>query len=393
MKETDKEVLHRMFDKIKLSDMQKEGIMRKINEETSAKKHRSFNVRRFATVMACALILVGATAVVEAKFNFIDRISNMYTIWQSGDVVLDEKEKDILNEISLEGGYEFEVEYGKVRVDAIMYDSSFIYFFYTNIANPDSPLPDEKIFAYNWGGMSGPRFIIKGREYSGWGGFSGKMDMDENAEGYQGCYAFHVSPLYYAGREKVLGFEFEQGDEIIFTEEKYLNDNYKWSKSLDDVEKIYGTFTLSKPTNTLEFNYENTEGMDVLETITEIKLSPLSITIMGDNYLRKTFPEGIGYTYIERVGKIFTIGVTGDKEIDDSQCGYAVSVVKKDGTVAEYGEIGGGGGAGMYKDGNYEHEIFYEQHIFEKPLDLSEVDYILVRGWGLEYKLPVNVEQ
>lgn len=392
MKETDKEVLHRMFDKIKLSDMQKEGIMKKINEETSAKKHRSFNVRRFATVMASVLVLVGATAVVEAKFNFIDRISNMYTLWQSGDVVLDEKEKDILNEISLEGGYEFEVEYGKVRIDAIMYDSSFIYLFYTNIANPDSPLPDEKIFAYNWGGTAGPRFIVKGKEYSGCGGFTGKLDMDEDAEGYQGCYVFHVSPIYYAGRERVLGFEFEQGDEIIFTEEKFVNDNYRMSKSLDDIEKIYGTFTLSKSTNTIKFNHENTEGMDVLETITEIKISPLSITIMGDNYLRKTFPEGIGYTYFERGDKTFKIGVTGDKEIDDSLCGYAVSVVKKDGTVAEYGDIGGAGG-GTASNGKYEYELFYQHNFFERPLDLSEVDYILVRGWGLEYKIPVNVTE
>jgi len=391
MNEMDKKVLQRMCDKIKLSDTQREDIMKRINEEVSEKKHRSFNVRRFATVMASVLVLVGATVVVEAKFNFIDRISNMYTIWQSGDVVLDEKEKEVLNEISLEGGYEFEVEYGKVRVDAIMYDSSFIYFFYTNIANPDSPLPDEKIFAYNWGGMSGPRFIIKGKEYSGWGGFARKMDMDEDAEGYQGCYVFHVNPMSYVGRERVLGFEFEQGDEIIFTEEKFLNENYKRSKSLDDIEKIYGTFTLTKPTNTLVFNYENTEGMEVLETITEIKISPLSITIMGDNYLRKTFPEGIGYTYIERAGKIFTIGTTGDKEIDKSNCKYAVSVVKKDGTVAAYGDMGGGG-AGMATNGKYEYELFYQQHIFERPLDLSEVDYILVRGWGLEYKLLVNVE-
>ncbi|MBE5948912.1 MAG: DUF4179 domain-containing protein [Lachnospiraceae bacterium] len=390
MNEMNKEVLHRMCDKIKLSDTQKEGIMRKINEEVSEKKHRSFNLKRFATVMACALVLVGATIGVEAKFNFIDRISNMYKIWQSGDVELDEKEKAVLNKISLEGGYEFEVEYGKVRVDAIMYDSSFIYFFYTNIANPDSPLPDEQIFAYHLNGIFQPYFIIKGKEYSGWDAFTKRMDVDEDAEGYQGCCVFHVSPL--DGSEKVLGFGFEQGDEIIFTEERFVNDNYIRSESLDDIEKIYGTFTLTKPTNTLTFNYDNTEGMEVLETITEIKISPLSITIMGDNYLRKTFPEGIGYTYIESADKIFTIGMTGDEEIDKSNCKYAVSVVKKDGTIVEYGDLGESG-AGTATTGNHEYELFYQQHIFDRPLDLSEVDYILVRGWGLEYKIPVNVTE
>ena len=390
MNEMNKEVLHRMCDKIKLSDTQREDIMKKINEEVSEKKHRSFNLKRFATVMACALVLVGATVGVEAKFDFIDRISNMYSVWQSGDVELDEKEKAVLNKISLEGGYEFEVEHGKVKVDAILYDSSFIYFFYTNIANPDSPLPDEQIFAYHLNGIAQPYFIIKGKEYSGWGTFTKRVDMDEDAEGYQGCFVFHVTPEYYVDGKRALGFGFEQGDEIIFTEEKFVNDNYIRSESLDDIEKIYGTFTLTKPTNTLEFNYENTEGMDVLETITEIKLSPLSITIMGDNYLRKTFPEGIGYTYIEKAGRIFTIGTTGDEEIDKSNCKYAVSVVKKDGTIVEYGDLGRDG-AGTSTNDDYEYELFYQQYVFDRPLDLSEVDYILIRGWGLEYKIPVNV--
>ena len=89
MRETDKEVLHRMFDKIKLSDMQKEDIMKKINEEeTSAKKHRSFNVKRFATVMACALILVGATVGVAAKISMSEKVSNVYTKWQDRDAIL-----------------------------------------------------------------------------------------------------------------------------------------------------------------------------------------------------------------------------------------------------------------------------------------------------------------
>ena len=106
MRETDKEVLHRMFDKIKLSDMQKEDIMKKINEEeTSAKKHRSFNVKRFATVMACALILVGATVGVAAKLNVVDKISNVYTKWQwdnDEEVVLNEEEKQIIEDISID---------------------------------------------------------------------------------------------------------------------------------------------------------------------------------------------------------------------------------------------------------------------------------------------------
>ena len=104
--------------------------MKKINEEeTSAKKHRSFNVKRFATVMACALILVGATVGVAAKLNVVDKISNVYTKWQwdnDEEVVLNEEEKQIIEDISIDVGYEFEVDGGKIRIDGIMYDSRYI---------------------------------------------------------------------------------------------------------------------------------------------------------------------------------------------------------------------------------------------------------------------------
>ena len=391
MNEMNKEVLHRMCDKIKLSDTQKEGIMRKINEEVSEKKHRSFNVRRFATVMASVLVLVGATVVVEAKFSIVDKISALYTAWQTEDVVLNEEEKEILESMSIDIGYEFEVEGGKVKIDGIMYDSSFIYLLYTSTADDGNHDLVNRLFT---GGL---RFIIKGKEYAGnFGGFGNTEDMEEEKDGFQGCYVFCVSPFQtvsgpnYSGSREVINFSFSQGDEIILTDKEFVSKEFRRSHSMDDIEKIYGTFTLENSTNTLVFNYGNTEGMKILETITEIKLSPISIMVVGDKFLRKTFPEGIGYQYIERGDKVFTIGLTGDKEIDDTEMGYAFSVVKKDGSIAKYGTMGCSD-SGIRS--NMEYEYFYEQRTFEKPLDLSEVDYILIRGWGLEYKIPVNVEQ
>ena len=46
-----------------------------------------------------------------------------------------------------------------------------------------------------------------------------------------------------------------------------------------------------------------------------------------------------------------------------------------------------------YASDDIEFEYFYNQFTFEKPLDLTEVDHILVWGWGLEYKIPVNVTE
>ena len=79
--------------------------------------------------MACALILVGATVGVAAKLNVVDKISNVYTKWQwdnDEEVVLNEEEKQIIEDISIDVGYEFEVDGGKIRIDGIMYDSRYI---------------------------------------------------------------------------------------------------------------------------------------------------------------------------------------------------------------------------------------------------------------------------
>ena len=133
MKATDKEVLHRMCDKIKLSDVQKENIMKKISEEASGNK-KSFNVRRFAAVAASVLVLAGTTVFAEAKFGIVDRFSNLYKAITREEVILDESEKAVIEDISLESGYEFEMEGGKVRIDTIMYDSSSIWLMYTGIS-------------------------------------------------------------------------------------------------------------------------------------------------------------------------------------------------------------------------------------------------------------------
>ena len=307
MRETDKEVLHRMFDKIKLSDMQKEDIMKKINEEeTSAKKHRSFNVKRFATVMACALILVGATVGVAAKLNVVEKVSSVYTVWQEGDeqeVVLNEEEKQIVEDLSVDIGYEFEVDGGKVRIDGIMYDSRYIFLMYTAIADNGKLETASEFLKSNFEEESGLAFIIKGKEDVNFGWSSVSIDLDENAEGYQGCFIANVSPIqhiinYETGeRTDYNNFSFSQGDEIVLTDRKYLK--HMSVRSLDEVERIYGTLELTKPINDLVFNCENTDGMEVLETVTEIRLSPLSITIMGDEALRKTNGKGISYHYFE----------------------------------------------------------------------------------------------
>ena len=401
MRETDKEVLHRMFDKIKLSDMQKEGIMKKINEEeTSAKKHRSFNVKRFATVMACALILVGATVGVAAKISMSEKVSNVYTKWQDRDailgnnksgensetekVILNEEEKQIIEDLSIDVGYEFEVDGGKIRIDGIMYDSTYVYLMYTAIADDGKQETAADLLVGKKGAYEGLQFYIKGKERVCFGWGTSDMDLDENAEGHQGCFIADVHPIQYVTneetgkREIVNNFSFSQGDVLVLTDRKYQDAILV--NSLDELERIYGTLELTKPINDLIFTCENTEGMEVLETVTEIRLSPLSIIIMGDEALRKTNGKGISYHYFE----------SGDKEALEAKGGYAVKVVKKDGSVAEFGDLPGQGGSSSTGRG---HVFFCNQHLFERPLDLTEVDHILVWGWGLEYKIPVNVTE
>lgn len=382
MKATDKEVLHRMCDKIKLSDVQKENIMKKISEEASGNK-KSFNVRRFAAVAASVLVLAGTTVFAEAKFGIVDRFSNLYKAITREEVILDESEKAVIEDISLESGYEFEVEGGKVRIDTIMYDSSSIWLMYTGISNGDDI---ESAFLDKYGLGSGLAIIVNGKKYSG-GGRTSYGDLDENEEGYQGYYIFDVSPSQYIDGERVNDFSLKQGDEIILTKHSYIDPNFNVSHSLDDISKIFGIFTLSKPVQSLSFTCENTEGMEILETITEIRVTPLSITVMGSKSLRKTFPEGIGYKYFERVGGTVALGSTGDPEADNSEFGYAISIVKKDGTVAPCDECRSAGSST-----GYGYDYLYETRKLERPVDLKDIDYILVKGWGLEYKIPVNVE-
>lgn len=392
MNEMNKEVLHRMCDKIKLSDTQKEGIMKKINEEVSEKKHRSFNVKRFATVMACALVLVGATIVVGAKLNLGDKIANVYNVWQNGnpnkEVVLNEEEKQIIEDLSIEEGYEFEVDGGRIRINGIMYDSTFIYLMYTAIADDGKQETAANLLLPSAGLNSGLRFILKGKENVNFSWTTSDDDLDEDAEGHQGCFVVNVHPIQYINSKKINDFSLTQGDVIILTDKKYM-ENMK-VKSVEELERIYGTLELTKPINDLVFTCENTDGMEVLETMTEIRLSPISIVTMGDELLRKTFPEGIGYTYYERNGRIIKTGATGDPETEESRGGYAVKVVKKDGSVAEFGTVSKSKGTAT-NDKDYEY--YYNVYTFEKPIDLTEVDHILVWGWGLEYKIPVNVEQ
>ena len=410
MRETDKEVLHRMCDKIRLSDTQREDIMKKINEEVTGKKHRSFNVKRFATVMACAMVLVGATIVVGAKINMADKVSNVYTKWQDWDailgndssdetdeadkIVLNEEEKQIIEDLSVEVGYEFEVDGGKIRIDGIMYDSRYIFLMYTAIADDGKMETAADLLKSKFEQKTGLDFVVKGKFNATFSQSCVDLDLDENAEGYQGCFIAAVNPIQHitnretGERTDYNNFSFSQGDVIILTDRKYHERILVYS--LDEIERIYGTLELTKPVEELVFTCENTEGMEVLETVTEIRLSPLSITIMGDELLRKTYPEGIGYTYYERNGRIVKTGATGDEETEKSRGGYAVKVVKKDGTVAEFGYMPGPQrGSATYK----EFEYFYNMYTFAKPLDLTEVDHILVWGWGLEYKIPVNVTE
>ncbi len=391
MNEMNKEVLHRMCDKIKLSDTQREDIMKKINEEVSEKKHGSFNVKRFATVMACALVFVGATIGVGAKLNFGDKVGNVYNVWQDGDpnneIVLNEEEKQIIEDLSIEEGYEFEVDGGRVRIDGIMYDSTFIYLMYTAIADNGKQETAAKLLVPPVGSNSGLRFILKGKETVNFSWITSDDDLDVNAEGHQGCVVANVHPIQYINGKKINGFSLTQGDVIVLTDRKYMEFNSV--KSEDELERIYGTLELTKPINDLVFTRENTEGMDVLETMTEIRLSPISIVTMGDELLRRTYPEGIGYTYYERNGRIFKTGATGTPETEETRGGYAVKVVKKDGSVVEFGTVSGSKGSAT----NTDYEFYYNVYTFEKPLDLTEVDHILVWGWGLEYKIPVNVTE
>lgn len=396
MRVTDKEVLHRMCDKIKLSDTQKEDIMKKINEEATEKKQKHFNMRRFAAVAASVLVLAGATVYVEAKFGIVDRVSNLYNIRQNEEVVLDVEEREVLEEISLdtlEVGCEFEVDGGRIRVDGITYDSTYIYFMYTSFADEATPETPINLLT-NMGGLrSGFKFFIKGKEWIDGGTSRCSGDLDEYEEGYQSYFVFRVSPNQYEepiGNEvpdHINNFSLSQGDVIVLTDRKYYE--HIGIDSLDELEKIYGTFTLTKPINAVVFNCENTEGLEALETVTEIRLTPLSITIMGDELLRKTYPEGIGYTYIERGDRVIKFGSTGDEETASTRGGYAMKVVKKDGTVVEYGGVVGHN-SGLATGEEFEH--YFDSRTFEKPLDLSEVDHILVWGWGQELKIPVNVE-
>ncbi|MBQ9764644.1 MAG: hypothetical protein IJW18_00420 [Lachnospiraceae bacterium] len=417
--------------------------MKKINEEVSGKKQRRFNVRRFAAVAAGVLVLAGASVYVEAKFdimkNVSERMSNLYNKSQSGDVILNEKEKEIIKDLSLETtmpseeittpseetttpsetvvpndaenkveeevyfdmlevGDEFEVDGGRIRIDGVTYDGALIYFMYTSFADdatPDNPINLIGFEARRQSPGAGFDFMVVGKEKIDRGARTTEEDLDANEEGYQGYYAFRVTPVQ---RKRIIGegttgsvnnFMLSQGDVIIFTDRKYYRD--KPFNSLSDVERIYGGITLSKPINDLVFTCENTEGMEVLETVTGIRISPLSITIMGDEFLRKTYPEGIGYVYRESAdGRKIVTGATGDKENENTKGGYAVKVVKKDGTVAAFGDMPGEISGDRAGEG---YEYFYHIRTFAKPLDLAEVDYILVYGWGLEYKIPVNVTE
>jgi len=235
----------------------------------------------------------------------------------------------------------------------------------------------------------GLTLLINGRTCSGGSSYT-NIDLDEEAEGYQGYCMFHVNPIQYEynettrRREKVCNFVLSQGDEIALTARRYKTKNVP--DTVDDYEKIYATFTLNNPIKEMVFNCDNTEGMDILETVTEIRITPISILVTGDLLARKTYPEGIGYKYIERPSGIVVLGTTGDEVAERSYLKYAIEVVKKDGTVAEFYSGGGGNSSGNgYND-------CYNHYMFDRPIDLEKVDYILVRGWGLEYKIPVNVE-
>ena len=299
-------------------------------------------------------------------------------------VVLNEAEKQIIENLSMEVGYEFEVDGGKIKIDGIMYDSRHIFIMYTALANDGKVETAAEFLQRDFNANSGLEFFIEGKEDINFGAGTIKMDLDENAEGYQGCFIACVRPVqhitnYETGeRTDLNNFSFSQGDVIILTDKKYHENMF--IRSFDELERIYGTIELSKPIDELVFTCENTEGMEILETVTEIRLSPLSITIMGDDLLRKTFTNGISYHYFE----------SGDKEALEAQGGYAVKVVKKDGTFAEIGYVPGPQ-RGTSTSNSY--KFYYNMFSFEKPLDLTEVDHILVWGWGLEYKIPVNVTE
>lgn len=335
------EIFKSMYNKIGLSEEQKDGIYKELEEAAeTGKTSKKVRFTARAAVFAVLFLLSGMTVFAVGRLSMEDRFAEALHPRHEHNLTPDQK--GFYEKYGKVLDNEIETYYGTLKLDAVLYDDYYLIVPYTYDLNPKDDVNREKYSGISIGNIY---YYTKA-----------SLDSDNLWLDYA-MYSDSVEPGISTGSYvfKRENEKFEQGEVIQV---------YMQKSGLSGIDKLLTEFTLGTKVDRVNLTIAESTRKEFEENgimIEEISVSPISIFYSGISSFQSIYTK--------------------------------LSVVLKDGS--EIGCYYGGDSASDRKEGKlleeYPYSINYSR-MFTTPIDLEEIEGIRIKTGKTHIWIPMDYE-
>lgn len=313
-----------MYKHIKLTGDQRSEILQSLSEQTISKQESRHRFSYYVAIVFCVISLSGITVYASKYFDVATRMEEAFEELLGKELDVTEEQKQVYTDYSTILGDTIDLGYGKLELEAVLYDSRYLYIPFT-ISDIDSNFSRER--------LQDITFELKNKEERNIIQYGYMKEINNEGNVIKGNF--------------IVIFQddiFEKGDSIQV-----------WSKEKDS---LLSEFELSNDIGEQVVKVEvdqalSSDGIKLAKVI----ISPLSLYVQG--------------TY-------------SDNPITHS----SLAVKLKDGTIVNVASTGPSSGFGDNRETG--EKEFFAQTLFETPINIDEVESILLDTGSQEIAIPFN---
>lgn len=336
------EIFKSMYNKIGLSEEQKDGIYKELEEAAeSDKTSKKVRFTARAAVFAVLFLLSGMTVFAVGRLSMEDRFAEALHPRHEHNLTPDQK--GFYEKYGKVLDNEIETYYGTLKLDAVLYDDYYLIVPYTYDLNPQDDVNREKYSGISLDNIS---------YYTEVDSEPVVLPLDNYRYGDSAEPGVQVGSYIFDTRDNE---KFEQGEVIKV---------YTRRRDLSGVDKFLTEFTLGTKVDRVNLTIAESTRKEFEENgimIEEISVSPISIFYSGISSFQSIYTK--------------------------------LSVVLKDGS--EIGCYYGGDSASDRKEGKlleeYPYSINYSR-MFTTPIDLEEIEGIRIKTGKTHIWIPMDYE-
>lgn len=301
---------------------QRKEILQSLSEQTISNLESRHRFSYYVAVGLCIISLSGITVYAAKYFDVAARMEESFEELLGKELYISEEQKKVYTDYSTILGDIINLEGGKLELEAVLYDSRYLYIPF-KVSDIDSN--------YNQDQLRNIAFKLKGKE-------------DSNISQYTYTKEINEEGIIIKGNFILQDNIFKKGDSIQV-----------WSREEDC---LLSEFDLSNDIEeqVMEIEVDQVGNSDGIK-LTEVTISPLSLFVQG--------------TY------------------SDNPITYSSLAVKlKDGTLVKVANTGPS--SGYSENQSMEKKEFYAQILFETPINIDEVESVLIDTGNQELVIPFD---